>query len=168
MTDMLRAFWRLGILLVLLTGCSPTGANEPRLAEGGGTVTYKGAPLANAVVTFIPKDGPLAMGKTDLSGKFKLATSGTPGVAIGPASVTVEIPSAEGGDDIPRFEKTDDPEARKKMQEAMMKRMTSGAPDPSKSTSFIPKRYSKQSESNLKFTVSMKAAENDFKIELTD
>ncbi len=167
MTDLRRKFGRPGILVVVLTGCS-SGANEPTLVAGGGTVTYKGAPLANAVVTFIPKSGPLAMAMTDMSGKFKLTTSGTPGVAVGPATVTVEIPSAEGGDDMPRFEKTDNPEARKKMQEAMMKRMTSGGADSSKTASFIPKRYAKQNESNLQFTVSTNAGENDFKIELTD
>jgi WD40 repeat protein len=40
--------------------------------------------------------------------------------------------------------------------------------DQSKTASLIPKRYSKQSESNLNFTVSEKASANDFQIELTE
>src|SRR5262245_46869482 len=120
---------RLGILVVLLAGCS-AGPSEPTLVEGGGTVTYKGAPLPDALVTFIPNNGPLAMGKTDMSGKFKLATGTTPGVAVGPAAVTVAMNSAGDKDDTPKFQKTDDPEARQKMQEAMMKRMQS--PDTSR------------------------------------
>src|SRR5262245_23021917 len=159
--------WQPGILVVLLAGCSQ-GANEPTLVEGGGTVTYKGAPLANAVVTFIPKNGPLAMGRTDLSGKFKLMTGGTtPGVAVGPAAVTVEVPSADTGSDAPKFQKTDSPEERKKMQDAMMKKMTSGGSDPSKDVTLIPKKYSNKSESNLNYTVSAKASENNFTITLT-
>jgi hypothetical protein len=49
-----------------------------------------------------------------------------------------------------------------------MKKMMSGGADSSKNVSLIPKRYSNKSESNLKFTVSAKASENNFTIELTE
>jgi len=157
-----------GILFLALSGCT-SGTKEPTLVDAGGTVTYKGAPLSGAVVTFVPDDGPLAFGLTDLSGKFKLMTGGTkPGVAVGPASVTIEIRSADEANAAPEFKKTSNADERRKMQEQMMQRMQTTGAAAAKPGSPIPKKYADINESNLRFTVSTKAAENDFSITLPD
>src|SRR5262245_47916977 len=85
---------------LLLAGCGQEGP-AVTLAEAGGMVTFKGAPLSDATVTFIPDNGPVATGLTDLSGKFKLMTGSRPGVAVGTCKVAVSAyqgGAAPGGD----------------------------------------------------------------------
>jgi hypothetical protein len=52
---------------VLLAGCS--GSN---VVPVSGTVTYKGQPVPNAYVHFVPENGRPSMGETDANGKFTL------------------------------------------------------------------------------------------------
>jgi hypothetical protein len=47
---------------------------SPRMAKVTGTITVDGVPLANAVVSFLPEKGQLAVGTTDAQGKFSLST----------------------------------------------------------------------------------------------
>src|SRR5262249_49985379 len=77
------------LLVSLSAGCGSDGGTPVRLAEAGGVVTFKGAPLADATVTFIPDNGPIATGVTDLSGKFTLMTGSRAGAAVGPCRVSV-------------------------------------------------------------------------------
>lgn len=52
----------------LLTGCGGSG-----VVAVSGTLTYKGKPVTNAFVNFVPADGSRpSMGETDASGKFTL------------------------------------------------------------------------------------------------
>jgi hypothetical protein len=65
---MLRSFFMAVSLIALLslTGCS----DKPKLAQVTGTVTYKGQPLKEGTITFIPSDGRSATGKI-VDGKIK-------------------------------------------------------------------------------------------------
>ncbi|HKA06052.1 MAG TPA: hypothetical protein VKD71_02260 [Gemmataceae bacterium] len=53
---------------VLLSGCS--GSN---VVPVSGTVTYKGQPVPNAYVHFVPQTGRPSLGETDANGKFTLS-----------------------------------------------------------------------------------------------
>jgi hypothetical protein len=174
----LRSRFALGaVALVLAGGCGggPEGGNV-KLAPGGGTVTFKGAPLAGATVTFIPENGPLATAQTDLSGKFKLSTGGQAGVAVGKSTVTVTAieggaaPSAAQAGRITPGTIPSDPEEVKKRMEAQGRQMLEGASKAAGAgpKSVIPEIYAKQSSSPLSFTVDSDGSKNDFKIELKE
>jgi len=145
-----------------LVGCSD-GAALPTLVPAGGIVKYKGSPVAGATVMFIPEDGPLAGGTTDLSGKFTLKTGTLEGVAVGNCKVTVTSvePDTSGASGSSAPSKAD-------MQEKMMqatksfieKKPGSGGPK-----SLIPERYAKADSSGLSYIVE-KGAPNQFAIEL--
>lgn len=108
----------------LLSGCGGSG-----IVTVAGTLTYKGKPVTNAFVNFVPTDGGRpSMGETDSSGKFTLtydpqtkgaktgkhkvfvtynavADAGKPGTIPGmPAAMTgeqTELFSKYGGDKSP-------------------------------------------------------------------
>jgi hypothetical protein len=169
-----------GSLALLLSGCSPDGASSVTLAEGGGVVTFKGAPLPDATVTFIPDQGPIASGVTDLSGKFKLMTGARPGVVVGTCKVTVSsytggaagaTATNVGGPVTSREEG----ERRKAEMEKMFQKMSKPGEGSTQdvvigagSKSVIPERYTKSDTSDLKYTVEKDASKNDFKIELKE
>ncbi|MEX2175352.1 MAG: carboxypeptidase-like regulatory domain-containing protein [Pirellulaceae bacterium] len=81
----------LGMAAVFLLGC---GSASP--VSAGGTVTYKGAPVANARIGFIPKTvdgaakGEMASGETDAEGKFTVTTK-SPGDGAVPGEYTVTV-----------------------------------------------------------------------------
>lgn len=55
------------IACALLTGCG--GGNVVAVS---GTLTYKGQPVTNAIIHFVPETGRPSMGETDASGRFTL------------------------------------------------------------------------------------------------
>lgn len=62
-----RRFFLL-LLCLLLAGCGGSG-----IVTVSGTLTYKGKPVTNAFINFVPADGGRpSMGETDASGKFTL------------------------------------------------------------------------------------------------
>ncbi|HUY90205.1 MAG TPA: carboxypeptidase-like regulatory domain-containing protein [Pirellulales bacterium] len=76
-----------------LGGCGARG--KAKTYPLAGTVTFKGQPLANAVVTFFPASGRPTAGITNSAGEFTLPT----GAAAGPYHVTVAEPSPEAKPD---------------------------------------------------------------------
>src|SRR4051812_48987934 len=96
--------WTVLYCVVLLVGGGCSGTKLPPNARPTApvkvTVTYKGAPVADAVVTFIPQEGEpkTANGRTDAQGVAKMKTyvEGD-GAVIGPNKVIIikqEAPSA--------------------------------------------------------------------------
>src|SRR4051812_41309923 len=88
-------FGRAGVLapglVALLCGC---GQTDPSLVAVSGTATINDRPLANATVTFIPKDGTPGfggVGKTDTAGKYKLRGSRDDAAGILPGDYRVVI-----------------------------------------------------------------------------
>src|SRR5262245_59929095 len=77
-------------------GGSPEGGDVV-LAQAEGVVMFEGSPMAGATVTFIPENGPVAMGTTDLQGKFRLSSGAMAGVAVGKAKATVSAVEAGKG-----------------------------------------------------------------------
>jgi hypothetical protein len=78
--------------VLLLTALAVCGCGErgQKLVKAGGVVTYRGKPLPEASITFVPVDGGLpSIGRTDTSGQFELTTSGRPGAPIGSFQVAI-------------------------------------------------------------------------------
>jgi hypothetical protein len=59
------------LLVCLLAGC---GENRPKTAVVQGTVTYKGKPVPNGSVNFVPAEGPAATGEIGPDGSYRLTT----------------------------------------------------------------------------------------------
>lgn len=58
------------LFLALATGCG----KGPKTAVVRGTVTYKGKPVPNGTVNFVPASGPSATGEIGSDGSFQLTT----------------------------------------------------------------------------------------------
>ena len=158
----------------MLAGCGGDGAGgDVTLAAAGGSVTFKGSPLAGATVTFIPENGPLATGTTDLAGNFKLSTGGTPGVAIGESTVTVSLVDGGGESTKTNIEPPKSEAERdayfKKQQELMSNAFQGGGGAKSSGPkSVIPQRYARKDTSKLTFKVEKDASKNQFDIKLEE
>jgi hypothetical protein len=93
----------LGLALASIVGCSQSERDEPPidfnsvpLVPAGGVVTLDKKPLAHAVVSFMPKHGPIAVGETDENGRYSLAY-GREGAPVGDYVVAVSyLLSADG------------------------------------------------------------------------
>jgi hypothetical protein len=73
------------LLLVALAGCGDAG-----IVPVTGTLTYKGQPVPNAYVDFIPENGRPSWGETDEQGRFKLNYDRThDGAVVGKHKVSV-------------------------------------------------------------------------------
>jgi hypothetical protein len=90
-----------GLLLVALAGCN---SNDPKIVEVTGTLTYKGNPMPNVLVTFSPESGRPSWGQTNENGEFKLNyAKGQDGALVGKHKVwvmmrqTSTVPGAEPG-----------------------------------------------------------------------
>lgn len=150
----MNAYVRLGcglLPLLLLAGCGgghdPWKEKRPKTTAVTGRVTYQGAALDEAIVTFHADGaGVTAYGKTDAQGNFKLTTfEPDDGATFGEHIVAIQ-----------KFETIAppaDPEA---------------APRPGKPVepkSLIPERYGSATSSTLKATVS-EGGKNEFVFEL--
>ncbi|MDR1924722.1 MAG: DUF4198 domain-containing protein [Planctomycetaceae bacterium] len=89
-TKMLILFFPLAVVQVCFLGCD---SNVRQVETVTGQVTFNGKPLADAQVSFYPKnpDGFVAVGTSLADGKFTLVTPGTtkPGAVRGEYYVTV-------------------------------------------------------------------------------
>jgi hypothetical protein len=146
-------------LAALAGGCSDDLGIE--LAEGGGTVTWQGAPLAGANVTFVPAKGPVAVATTDNMGKFSLTTAGRKGVAVGECRVSVSV-SESNADELAG--KSD---SEKMMELTKMMGQNVGKTGEDKKKSLVPERFANAETSGLQVTVSSNSAENNFQLDLT-
>ncbi len=57
-------------LMLALAGCGKS--DYPEMARVTGTVTYKGKPVPNMMVNFMPTEGRPSWGKTDSQGRFEM------------------------------------------------------------------------------------------------
>src|SRR5260370_34422601 len=77
-------------LVVAFVGCGDSG---PAIVPVTGTLTYKGHPVTNALVFFVPEDGNgrPSQGPTDAEGRFKVSyTNAKDGVLVGKHKVWVK------------------------------------------------------------------------------
>ena len=83
------------LAVVLLSGCS----DKPKLGKVTGTVTYKGTPLKEGSITFIPADGRSASGKI-VEGKITEVTCFEVGDGAPVGSHKVIVQAVQGGPDM--------------------------------------------------------------------
>lgn len=134
----------LSVSMLVLSGCGSEGTADTETVTG--TVTYNGAPVADASVTFTPDKGRPATGITDAAGKFTLTTfAKDDGAVPGNHRVTV----APNASQIPPMPGT--PEAAA---------AAAGKPP-------FPARYSNLEQSGLTAEVK-EGGENDFTFSMTD
>jgi hypothetical protein len=127
-------------IAALLSGC---GSKNPATYSVTGTVTYRGKPVENAGVMFMPSSGRPASARTDAQGRFTLRTyKDGDGAVEGENVVCITKMAPAPGD------KTKDP---------MLGNMIS----------LLPQCYSTPITSPLKVTVNAKGP-NEFSLELTD
>ena len=144
----------------LVLGCGG-GTAGPKTAKATGVVTYKGAPVVGATVTFTaPKSPRTGVGVTDDKGGFTIGTFGAnDGAVLGDHVVTVT--KRQGG-------------TEQMKPEDYMKNMTAGSGGGSKpaipgsdAKNELPAKYATSKESPLKAKVEA-GAKNEFKFELMD
>jgi hypothetical protein len=137
---------RLSMLMLIVTGAAllaGCGNRNPATYAVTGTITYRGKPVDNAGVMFMPNNGRPASAITDAQGRFTLRTfKDSDGAIEGENVVCVSKSVPASGDN------TKDP---------MFKRMIP----------LLPERYTTPVTSPLKVTVNAKGP-NDFNIELAD
>ncbi len=104
---MQRCLNTFGLILTasLICGCGGGQKDRLQLASAEGVLKYKGAPLANASVTFYPAKGTAGFAMTDAKGAFQIKTNGQLGVTVGKQKVTIalaqqsaETPPADGNE----------------------------------------------------------------------
>jgi hypothetical protein len=141
------------LLVMPLSACgpkAPAGAKPTKKVTV--TVTYKGAPVEGASVTFVNTDGPpSANGRTDAQGKARLKTYvDGDGATLGTHKVMIEKSESVGGQSL----STDDP------------KYDPNAPPPTVKY-HIPQKFSSIATSGL--TAEVKdGSPNEFTFELKD
>lgn len=141
------------LLAVLISACGPkppAGAKPTKKVTV--TVTYKGAPVEGAMVTFVNQDGPpSANGRTDAQGKARLKTYvDGDGATIGSHKVMIEKSIAEGGQTVGSDDPSYDPNA-----------------PPAKVKYVVPQKYSSIATSGLTAEVK-EGSPTEFTFELKD
>lgn len=148
--------------LMIVSGCGGDAPKDaPTLFPVSGKVTYKGAPVEGATVSFSsPKSPRVATGQTDAQGVYKLTTkSSNDGAVEGEHVVTIRKVVAAAG----ATQMTPEDYAK------MMSGNKTGAPpiQVDNSNGGLPAKYADGATSGLKRTV-VAGDDNTFDIELTD
>lgn len=147
----------LAAAMLVTSGCG--GPPKPAVEKAAGTVTYKGAPVKGATVTFIYNDGTASTGVTDDQGKFKMMTDSVEGARIGKAKVTITKSATVSG--LPAAPK---PEDMMKMAASQGKDMK----DAANAKSEIPAKYGDQTLTPLSAEVTAGSPNEAITFELTD
>ena len=155
----------------ILVGCTDSGGRTADLAEASGIVTFQNAPLSGATVTFVPENGPLAIGVTDDAGKFTLMSGSRRGAAIGKAKVSIRAATAAAeSSSAPTTSGPPSTDAEKKAFMArtteMMKTQGQGDTKAAGPKSLIPEKFGSAETSGLTAEVSSDASKNTFEFKL--
>lgn len=126
-------------LLLLLSGCSD---GRPKRFAVTGEVTYRGQPVKDAQVMFMPKGGRPAFGMTDAEGRFTLTS-----FSVGDGSVC-------GEHAVCISKAVQDPNSDPKLPYA-------------RTIPVLPQRYQSYASSPLRADVTS-GGPNDFRFDLTD
>lgn len=146
-----------------LFGCKKAADNRPKRVPATVTVTYRGAAVEGATVTFHPAnpDGKPAFGRTDAQGRASLTTFDPNDGAL-PGDYVVTVVKMEGGEQANQPSSTE--------VGAMPANPAQGGAPSLQNTGprhLLPAKYADPNSSGLRATVNP-SGENDFKFELQD
>lgn len=82
----LNAPWLLFFSALILHGCGSSGPPEPERAVVTGTVKFEGEPVQTGNISFIPEQGPVALGPVS-DGLYQIDSKG--GVPVGKCKVEI-------------------------------------------------------------------------------
>jgi hypothetical protein len=159
MTREVNRWLSLALLGMLIwSGCSGGGSAGPKTAKATGVVTYKGQPVAEAIVVFLG-DGKTqaAQALTNDDGLFVLTTT-QPGDGAVPGNHVVTVTKVVGN-------LAATPKTNVSMEDAV--KAGQAAAKESKPLYLVPQKYSEASSSPLRFTVK-EGEKNHFEIKLED
>ena len=139
------------------SGCGGGAGDSAALYPAQGTVTFKGAPLAGAMVIFLPEKGPTASGMTDSSGAFKLSSGGRPGAAVGKSKVTVT-----------KGDPNANTKAASQMKPEDMGKMYKGEIATPENKSLVPDAYTKPDTTPLEAVIEPNGNKNKFVFDLVE
>lgn len=147
-----------------ISGCSHS--DRPETAPVRGKITYRGAPVAGATITFLCPGAPrLAIGTSDSQGNYRLTTF-TPndGAVIGTHTVTVRKVASEPASDV--APPPVDSQSMSKAIEQAMRQTARQIVAAEKAPASLPAKYADRTTSGLRQEVV--AGENVINLELTD
>jgi hypothetical protein len=138
-----------GLFVLGLTGCSNPDSKYTKVE---GTITYNGAPVDGATVTFmaVAADGESAAGSTNASGRYTLSSSGgvVGGAGVLPGEYIVRVSKREQLPPDPDQEAYN--QGKITLDELQQKMSTKVLPIPKE---LLPEKYGQPSTTNLKATV---------------
>ena len=153
--------------LAVLAGCGED-TGRIQFATTTGVVTYEGSPLSGAQVMAHPEKGPVAIGNTDASGRFKLFSGVRSGVAIGKIRVTVSLADSESNSIETPSSGSDDPADVARASQSMIKIVEAQKAQRKKpktqSSSVFAKKYGDVASSGLNYEIN--SGSNNLKIDL--
>ncbi|ASV77085.1 hypothetical protein THTE_4484 [Thermogutta terrifontis] len=146
-----------------LFGCKKAADNRPKRVPATVTVTYRGAAVEGATVTFHPAnpDGKPAFGRTDAQGRASLTTFDPNDGAL-PGDYVVTVVKMVGSEQSLQTPSTE--------IGAMPANPVQGGAPPLQNTGarhLLPAKYADPNSSGLRATVNP-SGENDFKFDLQD
>lgn len=153
-------------IMIIIVGCSgPDG--HPQVVPVSGVITYKGAPVAGARVSFVsPNSSRSSDGVTNEQGEFTVTTMNTgDGALVGDNLITVAFID-ESAPAAQRFSGPS-PEAAKSLTKEMQTLQDAPEKKAGPKKSLLPLKYLDPKKSGLKRSV-VAGEKNHFKIDLTD
>ena len=168
-----RDFILICTVLCFSMGCGGGDSGQVPVAPTTGVVTYKGSPLQDAEVIFVPeKISQTANGRTNANGEFSMTTYNTGDGAVVAANQVLVVNAPLASTSTVDMSKVGtDEEAGKKAiaeyQKQMVNTPRNANAKKEAGTASIPLKYSDLKSSPLKYTV-VAGEKNHFKIELKD
>lgn len=158
----------------VLGGCGPEQIKHPDVAPAAGIVTYNGAPVEGAMVSFFSEESKKAgwnlSGRTDAAGKFEVTSSFAPGTemkGIPAGNYTAVVIKSEAAA-MKAVDIKSDPKAYEELMKSRQRAPTEGAPTESPSAkNLIPTKYATEATSGLTVQID-KSGNSNIELKLVD
>jgi len=156
---MTRSAWQLVAMALFSLAVAGCGSGLD-LAPVTGRVTMNGQPVTQGEITFLPENGPPAIGSIAPDGTYRLATLQEDGALVGRHKVTIMSTKVSGGSMAPATFEQELEWAKKGVQSSGKVLI------PGDVTWLVPEKYSRQQTTDL--TAQVKPEENTINFDLKD